>query len=302
MGILNNKQRILDSLITLEGRRQINGGQLKIKFAAFSDKHTFYEGSIASGSTDASERVFFEAVSLPQDQITFEADDSGRLLSFDGRSFTKIVDGKPVISGSFLTDSSQFASTANTLLTGSVLNFKDLRIIGSQDLFIDDNEFLINPKEITFALSDENPIRSNSIQSISVNQADSFFQDRRLSHIKNFQYLPPRNKSTITDTRGASLGNYQKLSQQPILTLNELMDTLKNKEEQVVHFSETSRMNNVFCQFFEVSANDMKKLDVIDFGTFPSEGEDVHVFFAGKIFVDDLQRATFINLFTIIFE
>lgn len=304
MGILNNKERILDSIITLEGRRQIVGGNLKIEFASFSDRYAFYEADIASGSADANDRIYFEAASLPQDQITFEADDSGVLLKFDGRNRTKITTGKPVLSGSFLTGtSSVFASTANTLLSSSVDNFNELRIIGSQDFFRDDKNFVISDSETTFSMTDEKPLGSSEIQSISVNRADSFFQDKRLSHIKNFKFLPPRNKSTLTDPEGSVLGEFRPLSQPEILSIDELMSQLSGKESKTIHFSETSRFNNVFCQFFEVSANNMKKLDVIDFGSFPSQnGEDFHVFFIGKVFIDTLGRSTFINLFTIIFE
>lgn len=302
-GILNNKERILDSIITLEGRKQIIGGKLKIEFASFSDKYTFYEGDIASGSADASERIFFESVSLPQDQITFEADDSGRLLAFEGKNFVKVVQGKPVVSGSFLTDPTQFASTANSLLSGSFENFCDLRSIGSTEFFRDDKNFVISPKNIKFKITDERPLGSEDIQSISVDKAESFFQDKRLSHIQNFKFLPPRNKKTTADQEGSLLGEYRPLSQPEFLSIDELYGELKFKDFETIYFSETSRLNNVFCQFFEVTGNDIKKLDVIDFGTFPSgNGENFHVFFVGKVFTDEIRRSTFINLFTLIFE
>jgi hypothetical protein len=302
-GILNNKERILDSIITLEGRRQIIGGKLKIEYASFSDKLTFYEGDIASGSADASNRIFFEAVSLPQDQVTLEADDSGRLLSFEGRNFTKIVQGKPVISGSFLTDSSQYASTADSLLADSFNNFTNLRSIGSMDFFRDDKNFSISPQNTRFKITDKRPLGNDDIQSIGIDKAESFFQDKRLSHIKNFKFLPPKNKKTITDPNGSSLGEYKQLSQPEILSIEELKKSLLYKDFETIYFSESSRFNNIFCQFFEITGNDIKKLDVIDFGLFPSaEGDDFHVFFVGKIFVDNLNRSTFINLFTLIFE
>lgn len=302
-GILNNKSRILDSIVTLEGRKQIVGGKLKIEFASFSDRFAFYEADIASGSTDASNRVYFETVSLPQDQVTFEADDSGRLLSFEGRNFVKTKMGKPVVSGSFLVDKSQFASTANTLLSSSVDNFKDMRSIGSNEFFRDDKNFITSNNDVKFSITDERPLRSEDVQSISVEKAESFFQDKKLSHIKNFKYLPPKNKKTITDPEGSLLGEYKSLSQSEVLTFKEVMDDLSSREFETIFFSETSRFNNIFAQFFEVSGADVKKLDVIDFGSFPvDDGESVHVFFIGKIYVDSMNRSTFINIFTVVFE
>ena len=245
-GILNNKERILDSIITLEGRRQIVGGKLKIEFASFSDKFTFYESDVASGSSDASERIFFEATSLPQDQISFEADDSGRLLSFEGRNFVKTKAGKIVVSGSFLTDKTEFASTANKLLSSSVDNFKDLRSIGSNDFFRDDKNFVISENSVSFTITDEKPLRSDEVQSIGINKAESFFQDKRLSHIKNFKFLPPKNKKTTLDPDGSVLGEFRPLSQSEILSIEELVDSLSHKDSHTIYFSETSRYNNIF--------------------------------------------------------
>jgi hypothetical protein len=171
------------------------------------------------------------------------------------------------------------------------------------DFFRDDKNFSISPQNTRFKITDKRPLGNDDIQSIGIDKAESFFQDKRLSHIKNFKFLPPKNKKTITDPNGSSLGEYKQLSQPEILSIEELKKSLLYKDFETIYFSESSRFNNIFCQFFEITGNDIKKLDVIDFGLFPSaEGDDFHVFFVGKIFVDNLNRSTFINLFTLIFE
>ena len=82
-GILDSKSRVMDVVITEEGRRQMHNGNLKIEFASFTDCHTFYEADAVSGSADASKRIFLEApTTLTQDQITFETDGSGNIVSF----------------------------------------------------------------------------------------------------------------------------------------------------------------------------------------------------------------------------
>ena len=62
-GILNNKERIMDFTITDEGKRQAGQGQMRIKFATFTDYHTFYDVSGSNEfpnlASDASSRVFF---------------------------------------------------------------------------------------------------------------------------------------------------------------------------------------------------------------------------------------------------
>ena len=83
-GILDNKSRVLDIVVTREGKRQIAAGKLIPRFISFSDGRSFYEADHQSGSTDASERPYFQAESRKSDIITFENDDSGQLIRYDG--------------------------------------------------------------------------------------------------------------------------------------------------------------------------------------------------------------------------
>jgi hypothetical protein len=310
VGILDDKKRVLDSLITREGRKQIVGGDLRVRFAAFSDRNAFYQGDIISGSNDASDRLYFEATSMPQDRVTFEADDSGKLLPLGSQGDLNVFSGK-IISGSqaagtrtFITASNIFASLSNDLLSGSFKNFNKLRIIGTEDLFREDSQFIISNKNIDFTITDEAPIKQSDIQQISVDKIESFFADKRMSHIKNFQYLPPRNQPTLLDPEGSLLGQFQPLSQLGILTFDQLKKDLQGRDFHTIDFSESSRENNIFAQLFEVAPNNVAKLDVIDFGIFPSDkaGENFHVFFAGKIYLDSMGCHTFVNLFTLVFE
>ena len=49
-GILDNKNRIMDTIITTSGRRQISSGRLRVEYASFTDGGTFYEADEVSGS------------------------------------------------------------------------------------------------------------------------------------------------------------------------------------------------------------------------------------------------------------
>lgn len=323
MGILDQKKRILDTIITEEGRRQLGAGEFQIKFVAFSDKSTFYEADLVSGSTDANERVYFEAISLPQDRITFEADDSGKLMPFQtdgniGLTAGKIVSGSSTQTKQFVTGT-QFASIAGQLISGSAENFCKMRVIGSKDLFFDTENFTLNKNRLDYTITDQNPIPTSDVQNISVDDVESLFQDKRLSHIPNFQFLPPRNKPSTQEPDGSSLGNFTAINQEsfapfPAGTQQEknprhefrvLKQQLTGLEVETIEFTETSRPNNLFGQFFEIRNKDVLKLDVIDFGTFPSEDPafpDPHVFFVGKVFIDSVGRHTFVNMFTLVFE
>ena len=57
---------------------------------------------------------------------------------------------------------------------------------------------------------------------------------------------------------------------------------------------------------FELNDNKFKKLDIIDFGTFNDPDDlarpEKHVFFIGKVFVDNNGSPSFVNLFTVIMD
>lgn len=317
-GILNPKQRVFDSIITQEGRAQIATGKLKAEYYSFSDSGAIYQlDTIVSGGLDVTYRLCLEATNLPQDMITLEADDSGKLIGkFPGQANEQIIiSNGQILSGANREEQvpvsgSQFNSLAGVLLSSSIDNFKKLQIIASPDpIDVKYNEFIINPKQIKFKITDANlPIDQNGIETITINEVESLFQDKRLSHVPNFNFLPPVNRAKIGATEKNPLGDYVNINQAPILTYEELNLELNNLRKigysNVIYFTETSRENNLVGQFFEVSNGQMIKLDIIDFGLFPGENEKTskHVFFAGKIFIDNNGSSTFVNMFTLIFS
>jgi len=348
MGILDPKTRFIDSIVTNEGRRQIAQGKFKAEYYSFSDSGAFYSymDTYASGSsTLGSEpsgiatRFCFESTNLAQDQVTFEADDSGRLSvrefrSVDGNSI-KVINGE-IFSGSTNGNStlvpvtaSTFASLATGLLTSSSINnFQNLYIIGSPNLNNQDqDEFLLAPNKLTFKITDERPIplqSSGGTQEASIDHIESLYADKRLSHVPNFQFLPPVNKPRLGRVDTFPIGVYPMIGQRPILNFSELQTEIDYMKSigftQEVRFSETSEKNRIFGQFFELSGNSVTKLDVIDFGIFAVNGSELteeqkrnaeiygsqlftrHVFFVGKVFVDSTGSDTFVNMFTLIFH
>lgn len=318
-GILDSKTRIFDTIITDEGRSQISTGKLRVEFVSFSDMNAIYAlDTIVSGGPDFTGRLCFEATNMPQDQITLEADDSGRLLgSFtDSNNLQYKVSSGQIFSGSVvgttrtIVSSSQFASLAGAMLSSSINNFQNLYVLGSPDPFdTRHDQFVIGPTATEFSITKDKPVSSRDIQTISVDHAESIFFDERMSHVPNFQFLPPVNKPRPGETVGTLLGHYVNLNQKPMLNYDAI-DLEAQKAEasgyaQRITFLETSRNNNLFSQFFEVGADGvMTKLDVIDFGTFPpnQDGISRHVFFVGKVFTDGFGATTFINLFSLIWE
>lgn len=81
-GILDNKSRVIDAMLTIEGRRQMAEGTFEISYVTFSDADVVYQPDDEEGHIDPTNRIYFESSNLPQDQITFEANDEGKLLPF----------------------------------------------------------------------------------------------------------------------------------------------------------------------------------------------------------------------------
>ncbi|NBP56007.1 hypothetical protein EBU71_05635 [bacterium] len=318
-GILNAAERILDTVITTEGKRQAATGKMKVEYVSFSDAGAIYAlDTLVSGGLDFTSRITFEAGNMPQDAIVFETDDSGNLLAnfIDGDAGYKVRAGKvfPILTGSTRFEApfisgSQFASLAGTLLSSSLKNFVKLSLLQSPDpLDINFNEFIIDKKDLTFKITDTKPIANSEIQEIDVDKIESIFFDKRLSHVPNFQYLPPINKPRDGSNNSVVIGAYKNLNQLPYTTYeqlaNELSSSINLGYSREIEFLETSRPNNIFGQFFEQYADGFKKLDVIDFGIFPPDnnGKAHHVFFVGKVFIDSNNTPTFVNIFTLVWE
>ena len=297
----------MDTILTTEGRKQLAQGQLKAKFYSFSDYAAIYKtDTILSGGLLDSHRIILEATSLPQDTIIFETDDSGKLSSLpvSGSSQYTVLQGQ-IFSGSSLISEDVFNGVSKELLNQSINAFKNQMILKSPDLLDDrKREFIVSPTFVSYSITESYPFKKEQISEANINHIESLFFDKRLAHLKNFQFLPPKNKPRIGESEGASLGNFINISQKPINTIEELNDDLKGFEKKTIYFTETSTQNNLFCQFFEVGGNVMSKLDVIDFGTFQNKDSilPVHVFYVGKVFTDDFGAHTFVNMFTLVFE
>jgi hypothetical protein len=323
-GILDSQTRVFDVLVTQEGKRQIAAGDLRICYASFSDDSTFYKEDLVSGSEDTSNRIFFEASNLPQDAIMFEANDSGRLQSFKNINGINVSNGQiitntsQVMSGTILSGSTNlqetstgaaFSSLADDLLQSSIDNFKLLRVIGSHESLLDDDQFVVSTNDITFTINVGLPIPNKFKTYNQLTNVEGLISDPRLSNAINFKFLPPHNKLSTSITTNL-LGNYVPMGLLESLSINDIVQEIdfydKSGFSKEIRFNRTSQKNNIVGQFFEISNSDVKKLDVIDYGRHPwNDNQTVkwwHVFFVGKVFVDQNGDDTFIHLFTVVFS
>lgn len=340
-GLLDPKTRVIDAILTQEGRRKLSEGDFSVHFASFSDKFVVYQRDLNEGHIDPTTKVYLEAFNAPYDQITFEANDSGQLVPFKDQSsfdqtqlsgtvsWLSFYNGKiaskvqtfstssSVTSSYEFTSGSNFSSQIEGLLTSSFTNFSNLSILGTKDTILEDQEFAINTPEIKFKIFPN----SETIQMVpptNINTVDSLFSDEKLRNVDNFLYLPPIKKSTVNIDKSnienvkklnLFLGNYPAWGPTEKLTFADIKKELVKYESnsRTIYFDPTSRDNQIISQFFEILDGEVKKLDVLDYGKVNDNANNPiantnHVFFVGKVINDDTGSDSFIHLFTLVFS
>lgn len=324
-GILDNKRRVLDVIITQEGKRQIATGDLKIESFSFTDNGVRYAPDILSGSFDATSTIYLEACNLPQDSITFESNEQGHIQPFKNNEGIQVIDGQLIqydetddVDIMQLLKGRDFEVSGTLLLTQTLENFKKLQVISTKDDLFDTDGFGVGNSNVEFLLTDQRPITKKTRWSSNVNKEESLFNDPRLSRAINFQYLPPINKTEeIIDktdyltTKKFQLGEFPKLGK---TNINEVTYEQLNSElgffssmgyEKIIKFDPTSKYNNLMLQVFEKRFNQLSKMEIIDFGRHKTADQNypfAHIFFVGKLFTDDNDTHTFAHLFTLVFE
>lgn len=89
------------------------------------------------------------------------------------------------------------------------------------------------------------------------------------------------------------------------------------KDFKTINFEKNSEFKNILFQMYEVSSgsssnvnplqNTIKKLDIVDGGLFFDENDpngkfEKQVFYVGKVFFDDYNTPTFVNIFTLVMD
>jgi hypothetical protein len=324
MGLLNQRTRIVDVSMTPVGRAALASGGLTVAYASFTDAQTYYDPSSISGSSDtANARIFLEAQpSMPYDVLALTTDDSGKLIPataflgngltltsngdvFNASTSTEVI-GNRAITRYRNTGSFSSAITSVTSIFNDSLNYN--MILATQDPTEDDDQFSISIHSASFTITNSRPFNSAS-RSISVDDADGLFFDKRFANAAQFKFLPPVvTKNSVT----ASLGSFVNIKSFNQYTYQDLKDevlgTDRNpiKERVDIEITKTSLPNDLVLQMFEINNNGILKLDAVDYGEVVDPMDADHplkrVIFFGKVFIDSTETPTFINLFTMVID
>jgi len=320
-GILDPKTRVMDFILTDEGRRQVRDGDLRLSFASFSDLGTFYSEDTSGAATDASSRIYFEAASRPQDRLVVESV-LGVISSFAtvGTSASFNLTGEEVATSpeapahayeTLTLTGSEVIERADSILAGIVNNFNDNQFIAKEDVFSYKQGFELSDELIEFRPMSQSPIDTwlytsvdDRVRPPTLSSFDPVVFDRRFAHFPNYKFLPPVNARGSGQLSGQQLGFYPNLNQPEILSYAGLQEELRGKEVYEVRFDPTSRDNNITIQPFEFDSGTgtLRKLVIVDYGVFPNSRKTsagVHVFFLGKMLRSRDGSLKFINIFTL---
>jgi hypothetical protein len=237
---------------------------------------------------------------------------------------------------------SNFTSTSTELFRSFLSHFKSNGLIGTSfDNGSDEFELDKETINFAISNSVPFPTGPNG-EEIDVDKAEPFFLDSKLSHLENFKFLPPVNtdgspygnysdigsykrESWDDISNGLGIGNFynddesvntnfkarqDKVGDFEVINRTKLtsVSNPKVKQFQTINFKKTSRDNNLLIQLFEDSKNsELTKLDIIDAGSFsvpdsPGGRVEKRIFYVGKVYFDNFNTPTFINMFTIIFD
>lgn len=274
-GILDPKTRILDFIITAEGKRTLaEKGEFVPSFVSFSDSGVYYAKMSKTGSV---------------------ADDASKRLGVQANSFDK--DSLFSMSGSLLFETkSQFDATkrSETLLS----NLRNLRILQSiPSYLVGEPDFGLSLSSIEFVPEKED-VDVAVTEDLSTLSAT--FQDKHFQHVDNYKYLSPVNSIS-----GKLLGDYPKLTTDEILTDGDLQRVLEFKKFETLVIDGGILPRNLIFRVFEEDQGTQKSslLEVIDYGSYTTDaGVNKRVFFLGKIFEDQLGLPVFVNIFTLVFS
>jgi hypothetical protein len=302
-GILNPKERVLDTIITPTGRAQMSTGEMKIRYASFSDRQMYYSKKTEVELSDPGERIYFESYATDSDLIIQELDADANLNPVQTDTFT--VYGGNVVSGSAQQGNVRLFS--NALSADSINSLSRQMIIGTRNLLKSElaSAFSITPSTGSFYFDyvAENASETQTILTASLNDVESLWQDYRVTNTPNYKFLPPQNLPLPNEVTGSVIGNYTKINQDPPQSYEAIQENLEGRQVQKFTFSNTRTANDILGQVFEISEKKLSKLVLIDGGEFHVAGAvNPRVFYAGKLYRDSRGSLTFINIFTLVFE
>ena len=297
-GILNNKSRILDVILTEIGRDQMNRGEFEVSFATFSDNGTQYVDNDDNPGVMASinDNLYFETFSCSYDEIVPEIDNVGDFILTRQVSPTMSVKDGVLYekTGSF----GQFQPVDGFSNVDKFTGITTQRWNGLQLLktttSLPNLELSRYSAEIDIQ-EDANPKDVGGLPPILI--------DPRFSGNINTMYLPPVVNVAGQETVMRAYNQYSKPYTKSN-TIREIADKSKGKASFVIGKDDSFQYYNFIAQGFVGINQSVKKFLVVDAGEFVNDDNIpiMQVYHLGFIFKDATGTSKFSRGFSIVFH
>lgn len=260
-GILNKKQRIMDFSLTRNGYEQTKNGDLRIKYATFTDKDAIYDAEENTVDiADISSMPFnFETFNTYLDDISPEIDLSSysfdsdlnnniRLVTDYDKSFIRVNNGH--VSSSTIDLSSVFNKIVNTVSSSldkqSIIlsdNFVNIDFFSKARMNIDIKVSKVNDEQSISSIDSiislnnlNNDLLSNlntqnyfTMQdNTAVINDKNLIEDSRLISKLPYKFLPPDNMNIAAITKNNKIFNFYNYNEDKRSQSKILLKTIKN--------------------------------------------------------------------------
>jgi hypothetical protein len=259
-GILNNKSRVLDVVLTELGRQQMNRGEFEISFATFSDSNVRYEDGGDGILQDMKGELYFETFSSSADEVIPEIDNFGDFLLTkqiapsmtvkDGILYEKSADGYSQVEG--------FANISK--FTDLTINrWKGLQLLETVNSIED---FKVDREQITF----KSTVSKSNLPK-TVNMLNPILIDSRFNGAVNTMFLPPEvtHQGNTFPLRAYNeyVTPYTKEN-----VLQEISSKSRANTRILLGTSETYEQYNIISQMYIGKNQSVKKYLIVDAGEF----------------------------------
>lgn len=294
-GVLDNKQRVLDVILTELGRDQMNRGEFEVSFVTFSDKGCQYIDDGTGVATSILDNVYFETFSSPSDEIIPEIDNEGDFVLTKKISPTLQVNNGILYelsdTGYQQVDAFKNIKSFTDITTQRWSGLQILRTESSIPIFDTDREkFTLEFPEKTAPKNVEN------LKPIVV--------DPRFAGNINTMYLPP-----VSEQNGvlAPMRAYNRFG--PENTPENILENDIKAKSWATKRIELGNQNtykeyNLIGQVFMKRSNSVRKYLVVDGGEYTDdEGiPTMQVYHLGFIYKDENGTSKFSRGFSIVFH
>ena len=297
-GILNNKSRILDVILTDIGRDQMNRGEFEVSFATFSDNGTQYVEDDDNPGVMASigDNLYFETFSCPYDEIVPEIDNVGDFILTRQVSPTLTVKD-----GVLYEKSGSFGEFTPVDGFDNISKFTDLTTKRWSGLQLLKTESSLPKLELS-RYSAEIDIKED-VNPADVGGLPPILVDPRFSGNINTMYLPPRVTVAGQETVMRAYNQYSKPYSR-VNVVSEIQNKSKGSASFVIGKDDAFQYYNFIAQGFVGINQSVKKFLVVDAGEFVNDDNVpvMQIYHLGFIFKDGAGISKFSRGFSIVFH